>query len=57
MDDLSITITRVQCPECEARLKIKYMAAHLEDRHNFRNQWDIDSVIATALRFQSLQES
>jgi len=47
------TKTRVQCPECEARLKAKYMAAHLEDRHNFRNQWDIDSVIGTALRFQA----
>ena len=51
------TTTRVQCPECEAMLKSKYMAGHLEDLHNYRNQWDIDSVIATALRFQSLQES
>ena len=47
------TKTRVQCPECEARLKAKYMAAHLEDRHNYRDQWDIDSVIGTTLRFQA----
>jgi len=47
------TTTRGQCPECEAMLKAKYMAAHLEDRHNYRDQWNIDSVIGAALRFQT----
>jgi ribosomal protein S27AE len=27
--------TKIQCPNCEAVLKAKFMAAHLEDRHDY----------------------
>ena len=33
---MQTTTKKVQCPECEAMLKAKYVAAHLEDRHNYQ---------------------